>query len=155
MTTGKSGQSDRLIPAIGGHRSVAGPNPAGPTPPLPRTGCAGSLAAGVSLRSGGYQKNQRYLFLGQIFTRAERAKGGTNSYIKHPELNVLRARSLVHSSEVQRATRYVQLEYEEGIANELRAKGWMVFSPTVVCDRVGVKGDKAFFLRFKRTGQIL
>lgn len=93
--------------------------------------------------------------MGHIFTRAERAKGGTNSYIKHPELKVLHARSLTHSSEIQRARRYAQLEYEEGIANELRAKGWVVFSPTVVCDRVGVKDDRVFFLEFKRTGQVL
>jgi hypothetical protein len=71
---------------------------------------------------------------------------------KHPELKVLHARSLTLSSEIQRARRYAQLEYEEGIANELRTKGWVVFSPIVVCDRVGVKGERVFFLEIKRTG---
>jgi hypothetical protein len=47
------------------------------------------------------------------------------------------------------------MDYEEGIAVELRGQGWTIFSPTVVCDRVGVKEGAVFFLEFKRKGQAL
>jgi hypothetical protein len=49
----------------------------------------------------------------------------------------------------QRKRRYAQIELEESIANSLRAEGWEVFSPTVVCDRIGIKDGKVFFLEFK------
>ena len=71
----------------------------------------------------------------------------------HPELGKIRARKLTHDTEAQRARRYAQLRYEEGIANELRGMGWTIFSPTVVCDRVGIKDGKVYFVEFKRTGQ--
>lgn len=96
-----------------------------------------------------------YDVLGHRFTKEERVKGGKNSYVLHPELRILHARSLSHDSDLQRKRRYAQLEYEEGIARELRAQGWAVFSPTVVCDRVGVKKGKVYFLEFKRKGQTL
>ena len=89
------------------------------------------------------------------FTEAERSKGGKAAYTKHPELGTIRARKLTHNTEAQRARRYAQLRYEEGIANELRAMGWTIFSPTVVCDRVGVKDGKVYFMEFKRPGQTL
>lgn len=42
-----------------------------------------------------------------------------------------------------------QLDLEEEMAAQLRDEGWEVFSPTVVCDRVGVKDGKVFFIEFK------
>lgn len=48
-----------------------------------------------------------------------------------------------------RENRKKQLHTEEGIAEELRGDGWEIFSPTVVCDRIGVKDGKVFFLEFK------
>lgn len=46
-----------------------------------------------------------------------------------------------------------QLAWEEGVASELRSDGWEVFSPTVVCDRIGVKDGKVWFLEFKPVGR--
>ncbi|HYC26657.1 MAG TPA: hypothetical protein VEB67_01385 [Nitrososphaerales archaeon] len=93
--------------------------------------------------------------MGHDFTQEERAKGGRNSYAKNPDLGKIHARKLTHDSESQRARRYAQMQHEEGIANELRGLGWIVFSPTVVCDRVGIKEGKVYFLEFKRPGQSL
>jgi hypothetical protein len=56
---------------------------------------------------------------------------------------------------VCRANRYKQLKHEEREAAKLRAEGYEVFSPTVVCDRVAVKDGKVFFVEFKFTGQSL
>jgi hypothetical protein len=104
---------------------------------------------------GGYQVGVSLEMMGHDFTKEERVKGGANSYLKHPELRAIHAKTLDHTSELQRARRYAQLAYEEGIANEFRTKGWTIFSPTVVCDRVGVKKGRVFFLEFKRPGQVL
>lgn len=48
-----------------------------------------------------------------------------------------------------RQQRMKQLSVEENLADDLRSEGWEIFSPTVVCDRVGVKDGKVFFLEFK------
>ena len=48
-----------------------------------------------------------------------------------------------------RENRYKQIALEESMAESLRAEGWEVFSPTVVCDRVAVKDGKVFFIEFK------
>lgn len=53
------------------------------------------------------------------------------------------------NSESARINRYKQLAWEENIAQEMRTDEWEVFSPTVVCDRVGIKDGKVFFLEFK------
>ena len=34
-------------------------------------------------------------------------------------------------------------------------EGWTVYFPTVVCDRVGVKAGKVYFLEFKKGNQQL
>jgi hypothetical protein len=52
----------------------------------------------------------------------------------------------------QRKRRFAQIELEESIANSLREDGWEVFSPTVVCDRIGIKDGEVFFLEFKPEG---
>lgn len=49
--------------------------------------------------------------------------------------------------------RQKQLAWEENVAQELRVQGWEVFSPTVVCDRIGVLGGKVYFLEFKPKGK--
>ncbi len=59
------------------------------------------------------------------------------------------------NSEVQRRRRYKQMYMEEAAANRLREKGWQVFSPTVVCDRIAVKDGKVIFVEFKKPGQAL
>ena len=59
------------------------------------------------------------------------------------------------NSEVQRKRRYKQMAMEETAAQKLRIAGWKVFSPTVVCDRIGVKDGEVFFIEFKKRGQKL
>ena len=63
--------------------------------------------------------------------------------------------SKFHTSEIQSRRRHNQLKTEENLANELRKQGWEVFSPTVVCDRIGIKHNKVFFIEFKKEGQEL
>jgi len=57
--------------------------------------------------------------------------------------------------EKARALRKAQIAHEEAEANRLRAKGYEVFSPTVVCDRIAIKDGKVFFVEFKQPGQRL
>lgn len=59
------------------------------------------------------------------------------------------------TSEAQRRRRLNQIKHEEDVAEKLRTDGWEIFSPTVVCDRVGIKNGKVFFLEFKKPGQTL
>ena len=47
------------------------------------------------------------------------------------------------------------MQMEENAAGKLREVGWEVFSPTVVCDRIGIKKGKVFFIEFKKPGQNL
>ena len=42
-----------------------------------------------------------------------------------------------------------QILWEESIAEDMRSDGWEIFSPTVVCDRVGVKNGFVYFIEFK------
>lgn len=41
------------------------------------------------------------------------------------------------------------------MADDLRRKGFEVFSPTVVCDRIAVKDGQVWFVEFKKRGQEL
>jgi hypothetical protein len=59
------------------------------------------------------------------------------------------------TSEVQSRLRYNQMSYEEGMADDLRKDGWEIFSPTVVCDRIGIKDGKVVLIEFKKPGQEL
>ncbi|MDO8434247.1 MAG: hypothetical protein Q7S58_17745 [Candidatus Binatus sp.] len=59
------------------------------------------------------------------------------------------------SSANQSRRRINQLAAEESQAQEMRARGFEVFSPTVVCDRIAVKDGQVFFVEFKRRGQKL
>ena len=59
------------------------------------------------------------------------------------------------NSEVQRKRRYKQMKMEKEASNKLRKKGWEIFSPTVVCDRIGIKDGKVFFIEFKKPNQEL
>ena len=59
------------------------------------------------------------------------------------------------NSEVQRRRRYKQMEMEENASKKLREEGLEVFSPTVVCDRVGIKDGKVLFIEYKKRGQSL
>lgn len=47
------------------------------------------------------------------------------------------------------------MEQEQAQADALRAAGYEVYSPTVVCDRIAIKDGKVFFVEFKRLGQEL
>lgn len=51
--------------------------------------------------------------------------------------------------QAHRDRRYKQLAIEEGQAKKLRSEGWEIFSPTVVCDRIGTKDGKVYFIEFK------
>ena len=65
-------------------------------------------------------------------------------------------RNLMNSnSDVQRRRRYRQMDMEETAANRLRKDGWGLLSPTVVCDRIGIKNEAVFFIEFKKPGQKL
>lgn len=44
---------------------------------------------------------------------------------------------------------------EEDVARQLVEKGWTIYSPTVVCDRIGVRDGKVYFLEFKKGHQEL
>ena len=67
-----------------------------------------------------------------------------------------RIRNLMNSdSDVQRRRRYKQMDMEETAANKLRDDGWEILSPTVVCDRIGIKDGEVFFIEFKKPGQKL
>ena len=57
--------------------------------------------------------------------------------------------------EAQRRRRLNQIAHEEAQAERLRASGYQVFSPTVVCDRIAVKDGKVIFVEFKKPGQEL
>lgn len=59
------------------------------------------------------------------------------------------------NSEVQRRRRYKQMYMEETASNKLRKEGWEIFSPTAVCDRIGVKKEEVFLIEFKKPGQKL
>ena len=89
------------------------------------------------------------------FTAEERSRGGRNALVLHPELKSIRAKGFPHDSDTQRRRRLQQILNEESIANELREQGWMVLSPTVVCDRIGVKDNSVYLLEFKKPGQKL
>ena len=67
---------------------------------------------------------------------------------------VLRAKGHF-SSEAQSKRRKAQIAAEEAEADKMRAEGYEVFSPTVVCDRIAVKDGKVFFVDFKKPGQKL
>lgn len=54
-----------------------------------------------------------------------------------------------------RGIRLKQLDHEEAEASKLRAEGYEVYSPTVVCDRIAVRDGKVFFVEFKQPGQRL
>jgi hypothetical protein len=83
--------------------------------------------------------------MGHEFTREERSRGGRISIALHPELKLLHAPYLRHDPEAQRAKAYRRMEIEQRVAKRLTEEGWTVYSPTVVCDRIGVKDDKVYF----------
>jgi hypothetical protein len=58
-------------------------------------------------------------------------------------------------SATQRRRRLNQIAHEEAEAERMRAEGYEVFSPTVVCDRVAIKNGKVYFVEFKKPGQSL
>ncbi len=66
-----------------------------------------------------------------------------------------RKRSGFFSSELQSKRRLDQLSREEAMAQRLRDRGYKVWSPTIVCDRIAVKDGKVFFVEFKKSGQVL
>lgn len=66
---------------------------------------------------------------------------------KQPNWSHVRGKGFT-SAEASRL-RLAQLSWEENIASQMRIQGWEIFSPTVVCDRVGVKDGKVFFVEFK------
>ena|SRR5271166_3877988 len=57
--------------------------------------------------------------------------------------------------ERQSKRRVAQINAEEAMAETMRAEGYEVFSPTVVCDRIAVKDGKVLFVEFKKPGQEL
>ena len=58
-------------------------------------------------------------------------------------------------SKSQSKRRLDQLANEQRMANELVAKGYEIFSPTVVCDRIAIKDGKVYFVEFKKPKQKL
>lgn len=78
-------------------------------------------------------------------------RGGRNSFRLHPELRV-HAKNLRHDSEMQRKRRYNQMMVEETKVRELESEGWVVFSPTAVCDRIGIKDGQVYLIEFKKKG---
>jgi hypothetical protein len=58
-------------------------------------------------------------------------------------------------SAAQSRRRLNQIAHEQAQADRLRADGYEVFSPTVVCDRIAVKAGRVYFVEFKKHGQQL
>ena len=72
------------------------------------------------------------------------------------EYDMTNEKNLMNSnSNVQRRRRYKQMRMEEDASNKLRNSGWKIFSPTVVCDRIGIRNNQVFFIEFKKSGQKL
>jgi hypothetical protein len=59
------------------------------------------------------------------------------------------------TSEQGKTLRRAQILHEEAEANKLRAAGYEVFSPTIVCDRIAIKDGKVYFIEFKKPRQLL
>jgi hypothetical protein len=93
--------------------------------------------------------------MGHQFTEEERSKGGRNSIARHPELKRLHAPYLRHEYGPKRKAAYRRIEIEEHMAQGLTKERWTVYFPTTVCDRIGVKDGKVFFLEFKKGTQPL
>jgi hypothetical protein len=53
-------------------------------------------------------------------------------------------------SKTQSRLRRKQIADEGALAREMRSEGWEIFSPTVVCDRIGIKDGKVYFIEFKK-----
>ena len=47
------------------------------------------------------------------------------------------------------------IAYEEKMAKELERDGFEIFQPSWVCDRIGIKNGKVYFLEFKQPDQEL
>ena len=60
-----------------------------------------------------------------------------------------------HDSKVQRRRRYKLMQMEQDTAAKLKKQGWEIYSPTFVCDRVGIKDGKIFLIEFKKPNQKL
>lgn len=75
----------------------------------------------------------------------------SKSQIEQGKRNLEKART----PEAQRNRRLNQIKWEEDFADELRKDGWEVFSPTVVCDRIGIKDGNVYFIEFKKPNQEL
>jgi hypothetical protein len=60
-----------------------------------------------------------------------------------------------YSSQEQSRRRLAQIESEQKMATCLQSEGYVVFSPTVVCDRIAVKDGRLYFVEFKKHGQQL
>jgi len=69
--------------------------------------------------------------------------------------NLRRHKEGFYSSESQSKRRLLQIKAEQEMAADLEKEGYIVFSPTVVCDRIAVKDGKVYFVEFKKTGQLL
>ncbi len=50
---------------------------------------------------------------------------------------------------------FKRMDDEQRVAKELIQEGWIIFSPTAVCDRIGVKDGRVYFLEFKKGSQSL
>ena len=79
--------------------------------------------------------------------------------IENRKINFAKGRSkgqaTFRNSEIQRRRRIDQITKEENMANDLKKKGYEVFSPTVVCDRIVIKDNKVYFVEFKKLNQTL
>lgn len=71
------------------------------------------------------------------------------------KLAIQKRGGLVTSREASSLNRRRQLATEEALADKLRSEGYEIFSPTVVCDRIGIKDGKVYFVEFKPRGQEL
>lgn len=63
--------------------------------------------------------------------------------------------NLTRTSEEQSRRTLKRLAWEERESETLRAQGFEVFAPSVVCDRVAIKDGAVWFVEFKKPGQSL
>jgi len=95
--------------------------------------------------------------MGHEFTKEECIRGGKRAHQHHPELKKQGIKNFrkTHTPKKQRERSLRRMRIEKNMAKNLREEGWEIFSPTAVCDRIGIKDGNLFFLEFKKQNQQL
>jgi phage terminase large subunit-like protein len=74
-----------------------------------------------------------------------------NKGIEQGKLNLSKYKTSENQS--KRAIKRLRIEKDEAI--KLEKDNWKIYYPTTVCDRIGIKNGKVYFIEFKKEGQEL